>query len=67
MGSIALGHIFVVYMGQKDPHISTMIMAFGQSRHISNNIYKSKGNKPFNAYSFAEAYGKLNSCLGKSS
>ncbi len=45
MGSIALGHIFVVYMGQKDPHISTMIMAFGQSRHISNNIYKSKGNK----------------------
>ena len=45
MGSIALGHIFVIFLGTKDPHISTMIQAYGQCRVISHNVYKSKGNK----------------------
>lgn len=45
MATIALGHLFSIYLGTKDPHISTMIQAFGQSRVISTNLYKCKGNK----------------------
>ena len=45
IATIAIGHIIVVIMGVKDPHISTMIQAYGQGRIISNNLYKCKGNK----------------------
>ena len=45
IATTALGHIAVIVLGTKDPHISTMIQAFGQSRHISTNLYKCKGNK----------------------
>ena len=45
IATTALGHIAVIILGTKDPHMSTMIQAFGQSRHISTNLYKSKGNK----------------------
>jgi len=45
IATTALGHIAVIALGAKDPHMSTMIQAFGQSRHISTNLYKCKGNK----------------------
>jgi hypothetical protein len=45
IATIGIGHIFVIFLGTKDPHISTMIQAFGQNRMISNNLYKCKGNK----------------------
>ena len=45
IATIAIGHIIVIVMGTKDPHISTMIQAYGQCRRISNNLYKCKGNK----------------------
>ena len=45
IATIAIGHMVAIVMGIKDPHISTMIQAFGQCRHISNNLYKCKGNK----------------------
>jgi len=45
IATIGIGHIIVIGMGVKDPHISTMIQAYGQCRVISNNIYKCKGNK----------------------
>ena len=45
IGTIGLGHLFAIFLGTKDPHISTMIQAFGQCRVISNNLYKCKGNK----------------------
>lgn len=45
IATIAIGHIIVIGMGVKDPHISTMIQAYGQSRFVSNNLYKCKGNK----------------------
>lgn len=43
--TIVLGHAFVVLMGAKDPHISTMIQAFGQTNIVTNNLYKVKGKK----------------------
>ncbi len=43
--TIVIGHVFVIFLVTKDPHISTMLQAFGQSRVISTNLYKSKGNK----------------------
>ena len=45
IATIGLGHLFVIYLGTKDPHISTMIQAYGQGRVLSNNLYKCKGNK----------------------
>ena len=45
MVTIALGHIFMIFLGNKEPHISSMIQAFGQCRRVSNNLYKEKGNK----------------------
>ncbi len=45
MITIVLGHAFVIYLGNKEPHISSMMQAFGQTRRISNNLYKEKGNK----------------------
>ena len=45
IATIGLGHIFVIFFGTKDPHISTMIQAYGQGRVLSTNLYKCKGNK----------------------
>lgn len=45
MVTLVLGHIICVVAGVKEPHISTMIQAFGQSNKVSNNLYKVKGNK----------------------
>ena len=43
--SIVLMHIVIVALGARDPHMSAMIQAFGDSRHKSTNVYKEKGDK----------------------
>ena len=43
--TIVAAHGVIVLRGGKEPHISSMIQAFGQCRRISNNLYKEKGNK----------------------
>ena len=43
--SILLTHAMVVFAGTKDPHLSAMIQAFGQTNVVSRNIYSEKGNK----------------------
>ena len=45
MVSLVIGHIASVALGVKEPHISAMIQAYGQSAKKSNNLYKVKGNK----------------------
>ena len=45
MASIVLGHAFCVSLGVKEPHISAMIQAYGQTAKTSYNLYKVKGNK----------------------
>ena len=45
MISILIGHAVCVAMGAKEPHISAMIQAYGQSAKTSTNLYKVKGNK----------------------
>ena len=45
MVSIVVGHIVSVAIGVKEPHISAMIQAYGQTAKKSNNLYKEKGNK----------------------
>lgn len=42
---IILGHTFCVFLGVKEPHISSMIQAYGQANKNSVNLYKVKGNK----------------------
>ncbi|MBO5442949.1 MAG: hypothetical protein J6A33_04090 [Alphaproteobacteria bacterium] len=43
--SIVLGHLAAVALGVRDPHISTMIQAYGQTHKTTSNLYKEKGNK----------------------
>ena len=43
--SIVLGHLIVVALGAKDPHLSGMIQAFGQTNVVPQNLYKVKGHK----------------------
>ena len=45
MLSIVLGHIFCIALGAKEPHVSAMIQAFGQSNMSVRNLYKEKGKK----------------------
>ncbi len=45
MGSLIAGHIFCIALGAKEPHISAMIQAYGQTAIKSHNLYKEKGNK----------------------
>ncbi|MBE6445390.1 MAG: hypothetical protein E7019_05015 [Alphaproteobacteria bacterium] len=45
MVSIIIGHIVSIALGAKEPHISAMIQAYGQSAKSSTNLYKVKGNK----------------------
>lgn len=45
MITIVLGHLVVVGLGAKDPHLSGMIQAFGQTNVVSHNLYKEKGHK----------------------
>ena len=43
--TIVLGHLIVVALGTKDPHLSGMLQAFGQTNIVSTNLYKVKGRK----------------------
>jgi hypothetical protein len=43
--SILIVHGLVVFAGTRDPHLSAMIQAFGQTNLVSKNIYAEKGNK----------------------
>ncbi len=43
--SIVIVHVFIVSLGVKEPHLSTMIQAFGQTRKPTTNLYKVKGDK----------------------
>ena len=43
--SVIIVHAFIIFAGSKEPHISSMIQAFGQANKRSNNLYKAKGNK----------------------
>lgn len=38
-------HSGIILWGTKEPHISNMIQAFGQTNRVTNNLYKTKGNK----------------------
>ena len=43
--SIVSCHIAIVLAGAKEPHLSTMIQAFGQTNKVSKNLYQERGNK----------------------
>ena len=43
--SIVSSHISIVLAGAKEPHLSTMIQAFGQTNKVSKNLYQERGNK----------------------
>lgn len=43
--SIVLGHLIVVGLGAKDPHLSGMLQAFGTTNIASKNLYRVKGRK----------------------
>lgn len=45
MISLLLGHVAAVALGAKEPHISSMIQAFGPASKKTNNLYSVKGNK----------------------
>jgi len=43
--SIVCCHAAIVAAGAKEPHLSTMIQAFGQTNKVSKNMYPERGNK----------------------
>ena len=45
MASVFAGHIAITLIGFREPHVSNMLQAFGQSNKPTNNLYPSKGNK----------------------
>ena len=45
MATLLSGHVFAVLLGAKEPHISSMIQAFGPASKKTNNLYSVKGNK----------------------
>ena len=45
MVTILLGHIGCVMAGVKEPHLSSMIQAFGQANISVHNLYNEKGRK----------------------
>jgi hypothetical protein len=45
MATLVAGHLFAVLLGIKEPHISSMIQAFGPASKKTNNLYSVKGNK----------------------
>ena len=42
---IVIAHIFLIVYGAREPHLSSMIRAFGRVAPKSKNLYKCKGNK----------------------
>ena len=45
IATIVLGHVFVVALGAKDPHLSSMLQAFGLTNVSTINVYPVKGRK----------------------
>ena len=43
--SVVLVHTVLVFIGAREPHVSSMLQAFGQANKVSKNLYKEKGNK----------------------
>ncbi len=43
--SILIVHLIIVSLGLKEPHLSTMLQAYGQTYKPTTNLYKSKGMK----------------------
>lgn len=43
--SIIIAHTICVFIGAKEPHISGMILAAGQTSKNTTNLYKVKGKK----------------------
>lgn len=43
--SIVAAHGALVVAGIKEPHLSTMLQAYGQTNKISKNLYAVEGNK----------------------
>lgn len=43
--TIVLGHLVVVALGAKDPHLSSMLQAFGLTNISTQNLYRVKGHK----------------------
>jgi len=43
--SILVGHVACIAIGAREPHASSMLMAFGQASKKTTNLYKVKGNK----------------------
>jgi hypothetical protein len=43
--TIILAHLGLVYAGIKEPHLSTMMQAYGQTSKRSKNLYSVRGNK----------------------
>ena len=44
MITIAIGHIIMIILGSKDPHLAKILISSGKFRK-SVNIYRCKGNK----------------------
>ena len=45
VASIIMAHIVLVGLGIKEPHLSTMLQAYGQTYRKTLNLYSVKGNK----------------------
>lgn len=45
MGTIAIGHLICIAWGSKEPHLSTIIQAWGPMASKTHNIYPERGNK----------------------
>jgi hypothetical protein len=43
--TIVAGHVVVVALGAKDPHLSSMLQAFGLANVSTTNVYPVKGRK----------------------
>lgn len=43
--SIIIAHITLIALGLKEPHLSTMLQAYGQTYKKTTNLYSVKGNK----------------------
>lgn len=45
ISSILMAHAALVAAGVKEPHLSTMLQAYGQTNKVSKNLYAVQGNK----------------------
>ena len=43
--TIVLGHMVMIGLGSRDPHLSGMIQAFGATNVVTTNLYRVKGHK----------------------